>query len=139
MFQSAHPVKGDTAILHKNLSSYSYSIAKNSFVSLSAASEILKIPTTNSKNNSYSGANPLQFSCELPVRTRMAFAIHSHLLHSYHITSFINDTFTIPKNHDPIFFAHKAKQSADHNKVLIVYSIMITGVYPQAGKVVQGQ
>ena len=32
IFQSTHPAKGDTAILHKNLLSYSYSIAKNSTV-----------------------------------------------------------------------------------------------------------
>ena len=64
---------------------------------LSAAPKTLKIPRTNSKNDSYSSANPPHFSCELPVRTKMTFAIHNHLPHSYHITSFIDDTFTIPK------------------------------------------
>ena len=97
IFQSTHPTQGDTAILHKNLLSYSYSIAKNHLFSLSVVSETLRIPRTNSKNDSYSSANPLHFLCELPVRTRMTFAIHSHLPRSYHITSFINDTFTIQK------------------------------------------
>ena len=57
----------------------------------------IKYLRTNRRKQPISSANPPRFSCELPVRTRMAFAIHSHLPRSYHITSFINDTFTIQK------------------------------------------
>ena len=72
-------------------------LQKTYLFSLSAAPKTLKIPRISRKNNLYPGANPPRFLCELPVRTRMILAIHSHLSHSYHITSFINDTFTIPK------------------------------------------
>ena len=87
---------------------------QKSFAFLVYCSRNSQNPRTNNKNNSYSSANPLQFSCELPVRTRMVFAIHSHLLHSYHITSSDFMYLLYSKNHDPIFLHVK------QNKVRII-------------------
>lgn len=92
------------------MSSQFYSITKNQLFSLSAAPEKSNLPGLTEENNSYLGANLLEFLCELPVRTRMTFAIHSHLLHSYHITSFVNDTFIIPKWRQSDIFAHKKQK-----------------------------
>lgn len=107
------------------MSSYFYSITKNHLLSLSAAPEKSNFPGVTEENNSYLGANPLEFLCELPVRTRMTFAIHSYLLHSYHITSFVNDTFIIPKWRQSDIFAHK-KQKKEAEIPLLFLSQQLT-------------
>lgn len=59
------------------------------------------------KNNLYPSANPPHFLCELLVRTRIVFTIHSHLLQSYHITSSVFQALIIPKWKQSDNFARK--------------------------------
>ena len=63
---------------------------------LSTASKLSNFQELTEKSDSYSGANPPHFSCELPVRTMIIFTTHNHLLPSYCITSFVYHTFTVP-------------------------------------------
>ena len=72
---------------------------------LSAAPKTLKVPRTGRENASYPGANPPHFLCELPVRTMIIFAIHNHLLRSYHITS-SDFMYLLYQNGDNRIFLH---------------------------------
>ena len=56
---------------------------------LSTVPKLSNFQELTEKSNSYSGANPPHFSCELPVRTIIILAIYNHLLPSYCITSFV--------------------------------------------------
>ena len=68
------------------------------------------------KSDSYPRANHLQFSCELPVRTIMIYAIHKYLLLSNYVTSFFC-TDIIPKRKQFNIFARK---KAKHRKLCLV-------------------
>ena len=128
-FQSTHPTKGDTAILHKNMSSHFYSITKNHLLFLSAALEKSNLPGLTEENNSYLGANSLEFLCELPVRTRMAFAIHSHLL-LFHVASPLSLTIHLlyQKDYDSIFLHIKnKKKEAEIPLLFLSQQLMNTG------------
>ena len=144
-FQSTHPTKGDTLqsnvfnltlnfnplIPYREIRQYCtkmhrYILAvlpKTHLLSLSAASETLKIPRISRKNNLYSGANPPRFSCELQVRTMMIFAIHSYLL-LLHIASPLPFSMyllvlTISKRRQPDIFARKNTKQIPSDMIFI--------------------
>ena len=111
--------KGDTTIQHKNWMSYSCSITKNLSVFLICCPRNSHFSRTNRRNNIYPGANSPYFLCELPVRTMIIFAIHNHLLRSYHITS-SDFMYLLYQNGDNQIFLHVKIR---HSKLRLIFFV----------------
>lgn len=74
-YKSTHPTKGDTAILHKNLSLHFCSITKNHLLSLFIAPEILKIQELTTK------------TILIPVRILYSFHVSFRFAPEWHLLS----------------------------------------------------